>query len=169
MTKTHNVPAMTVLIWLLSSWKDLANPKSAICARNLESKRILLAFMSLWTILVFVFSWRKTNPSAVPIIISYLLSQFSSLPFLESVKFKITTAYQFFHCLTQRKSNATHCRNSSLGYPEFEMYYLPNIKQSRLLFGKKSYTRRLSGPEQLHPNNLTRFLCSILLIMLTSL
>lgn len=54
----YSVPAIPVLIWFLSSWKDLANPKSAILAPSLESNKILAAFISLWMILVLLFSWR---------------------------------------------------------------------------------------------------------------
>ncbi|MFS7994884.1 hypothetical protein Hanom_Chr12g01111331 [Helianthus anomalus] len=51
----------------------------------------------------------------------------------------------------------------------FNFVSLPKMKRSRLMLGKYSYTRKLSGPEQLHPKSLTKFLCSRLLIMLTSL
>lgn len=75
---------MAVLMWLSSSSNDLANPKSAILARSLESSRMLLALMSLWMILVFEFSWRYARPSTVPTIISYLFSQLSTLPLSRS-------------------------------------------------------------------------------------
>ena len=78
---TYSVPAMAVLIWVLSSGNNLARPKSAIFGVNDSSTRMLLNFMSLCIILNFDSSWRNARPSAVPSIILYLSSQLSGWTF----------------------------------------------------------------------------------------
>lgn len=99
---------MAVLMWLLSSWNDLAKPKSAILARSFVSNKMLLALMSLWIILIFEFSCRYTNASAVPMIISYLFSQFSSLPLFLSVMCWNSLETLRFHKKQLRTINHKH-------------------------------------------------------------
>jgi len=63
---TYSVPANVVLRYAWSSGKNLANPKSPILGWNLSSRRMLLALISLWTILKFESSCRYCNPRAMP-------------------------------------------------------------------------------------------------------
>lgn len=52
------MPLTLVVMWLTPSGISLANPKSATSGSKLESRRTLLAFMSLW-IMWGVTSWCK--------------------------------------------------------------------------------------------------------------
>ena len=47
---TYVVPAILVLMWVISSGKSFANPKSPIFGEKSLFRRILLALMSLCTI-----------------------------------------------------------------------------------------------------------------------
>lgn len=50
----------------------------------------------------------------------------------------------------------------------FQRWYWPYIIASKLPLIMYSYTRSLSGPSEQHPTRRTRFLCWILVIILTS-
>ena len=76
---TYVVPAILVLIWVISSGKSLANPKSPIFGWKSLSRSMLLALISLCTICGTSSSWRKARAFAVPEHIADLLSQFSRL------------------------------------------------------------------------------------------
>ena len=83
---THKVPTiLLVFAWSSFVLKIRANPKSDIFGFISESKRMLLAFRSLWTILSLECLWRYKSPWAMPSIISKRLSQFRSSALVLSV------------------------------------------------------------------------------------
>ena len=77
----YNVPTMRFVISRVWSCpKSLARPKSPILGFMSASNKILLAFMSRWTIFFWESSWRYCNPRATPSIMLNLFLQ-SSRPF----------------------------------------------------------------------------------------
>lgn len=82
---TYYVPiTLLVIAWSSFGSKILANPKSDIFGFISESKRTLLAFKSLWTILSLECLWRYKSPCAMPSIIWKRFGQFSSAPLVLS-------------------------------------------------------------------------------------
>lgn len=67
---TYVVPAIFVLMWVISSGNSLAKPKSPIFGLKSLSRSILLALMSLCTIRGTSSSWRYARPLAIPMQIS---------------------------------------------------------------------------------------------------
>ena len=74
---THMVPAIRVLMWVLSSSSSFANPKSDILAFMSLSSKTLLVLMSLCTIFNVDSSWRYAKPLAIPTHIFCLVDQFN--------------------------------------------------------------------------------------------
>lgn len=64
---THSVPAIPVLVWVLSVPNERASPKSAILGLRFWSRRMLLVLMSLWMIFTSDPLWRYSKPSDIPI------------------------------------------------------------------------------------------------------
>lgn len=77
---TYKVPANLVLRKSWPSGKNLARPKSPILGWNLSSRRMLLALISLCTILMCESSCRYCNPRAIPRIIWKRVVQFKYVP-----------------------------------------------------------------------------------------
>lgn len=69
------VPAIRVLMWVLSPSLSFAKPKSDILALKDLSSNTLLVLMSLCTIFSLDSSWRQTKPLAIPIQILHLVGQ----------------------------------------------------------------------------------------------
>lgn len=62
----YNVPATRVLTCVALGGRSLANPKSEIFGVRSLSRRMLLAFMSLWIMGGRISSWRNASPRATP-------------------------------------------------------------------------------------------------------
>lgn len=85
---TYVVPAILVLMWVMSSGNSFANPKSPIFGEKSFSRRILLALMSLCTICGTSSSWRNARPLAVPMQIADLFPQSSIILWPASIRRK---------------------------------------------------------------------------------
>jgi len=66
-THTYSVPAIPVLVCVLSVPMERMSPKSAILGLRFRSRRILLVLMSLWMIFTSDPLWRYSRPSDIPI------------------------------------------------------------------------------------------------------
>jgi len=97
-TETHIVPATLVEIWVSSSSSSFAMPKSDILAFMFPSRRTLVVFMSLWTILSVDSSCRKARPFAISTQIFCLVGQsrFSWPSFLPVISMHSPTNQIFY-------------------------------------------------------------------------
>ncbi|EYU34383.1 hypothetical protein MIMGU_mgv1a025643mg [Erythranthe guttata] len=72
---THKVPAICVLIWVLSSSSSSASPKSDILAIRSLSRSTFVALISRRTILSLDSACRYAKPLAIPMQILCLVGQ----------------------------------------------------------------------------------------------
>jgi len=72
---TYSVPATRVLTWVAFAGISFARPKSEILGVRSLSRRILLAFISLWMMGGLTSSWRKAIPRATPMHILHRVRQ----------------------------------------------------------------------------------------------
>ena len=89
--QTYNVPTtLLVIAWVSFCLNILAMPKSAILGFIFSSKRMLLAFRSLWITRILEYLCRYSNPWAIPSMMLNRLGQ-SSSTFLFSSTIKDTS------------------------------------------------------------------------------